>query len=179
MNAFLWIAVLAAVAAVSLAVWPRRRPERVSSIPNHDGEVYLGGEPMRPERKYALALWDNPEGRLVLDLPRDTDPDGPPSGLAQTECQECFVGILHDASDLPAAHADCDDPEAGTVGPSMGYAQSGMRIRPGPTQDARCPACNRLLVEILGEAPTAVCVGGVWGCSTCYDAGCWNPKEGA
>ena len=45
--------------------------------------------------------------------------------------------------------------------------------RPGPARDARCPCCDRVIVDILGEAPTAVEVDGVWGCADCYDAHKW------
>ena len=45
-----------------------------------------------------------------------------------------------------------------------------------PPEGTRCPACDRDIREIRGEAPIAVQVDGVWGCSSCYDAGLWPTR---
>ena len=49
--------------------------------------------------------------------------------------------------------------------------------RQGPGPDVKCPSCDRVIREILGEAPTAVEVDGVWGCADCYDSDKWPPSK--
>lgn len=47
---------------------------------------------------------------------------------------------------------------------------------PNPRPDERCPCCERKILEIRGEAPTAV---EVWICSTCFDGGIRSASQTA
>jgi RNA polymerase subunit RPABC4/transcription elongation factor Spt4 len=125
----------------------------------------------------ASELRDEAEKLLREDLPGEEPvPAGTPSTF---RIDLAVAGVGHAVHEDGAFFDELvrNNPERFT--PERDAAALADALGTGPGPDTRCPACGRVLVEIRGEAPTAIRIGKAWGCSSCYDSGAWDPPRPA
>jgi len=70
-------------------------------------------------------------------------------------------------NDIPTTHGD-RDALTWILREKRGSVQPAEIRHQGPTPKDTCPVCNRVIQEIMGEAPTAV---REWICADCFDGG--------